>query len=280
MSVGVHMSSYVLWLLAPLLQVLLIVLMVRRGIRKEFPLFFSYTIFQVASFLLKFATYHYSQLQYFYVYWATSALSIVFGCAVIYEIFQQVFRPYDALRHMGKALFRWAMLVLVLIAVLMAVSSPHPESNRILQLVFTLERSLRVTQCGLVLFLFLFAPFLGVSSRHHMFGIALGFGLYGSLDLLLVTLVAVGIPAGAMLSLIKSGAYSMVVLLWIWYAVSPEPARRPARIPLAEQWNLALAGVQHQPGDGASLSSLEATVDRVLIKANGRSKANGNGHGH
>ncbi len=272
-----HIAFYTLWLLGPVMQVALAALIARRGMRKEFPLFFSYTLFQVASFVLKFVAYHYSQLEYFYIYWATSALSIVFGCAVIYEIFQQVFRPYDALRHMGRVLFRWAMLVLVLIAVIMAISSPHPEGNRILQLVFTLERSLRVTQCGLVLFLFLFAPFLGVSSRHHMFGIALGFGLYGSLDLLLVTLVAVGIPAGATLSMIKSGAYSLVVLLWIWYVLSPEPSRRPARIAVAERWNLALAGAQQRPG-GASFSSLEATVDRVLTKANGKSTENGKAH--
>ncbi len=271
LNTAYFLGWYTLWLLGPLLQTLLVLLMVRRKLRQEFPLFFSYTVFQVLSFVLKFTSYHRSQLEYFYVYWVTSALSLVFGFAVIYEIFQQVFRPYEALRQLGKVLFRWAVVVLALIAVVMAMSSPHAGSaSLIMQAILTMERSMRVTQCGMVLFLFLFAGFLGVSARHHIFGIALGFGVFGAVDLLAITMLTLGAPNAASVSLMRSVAYNATVLLWAWYMARPEPARRPARYEVAERWNFALAGAQHGEEKLAYISSLESTVDRVLTRTNGK----------
>jgi hypothetical protein len=254
--------------------------MVRRKLRKEFPLFFSYTLFIVLSFLLRFGAFQRSPLEYFYVYWVTSALGLVFGFGVIYEIFQHVFRPYDALRDLSKVLFRWALLVLLLIAVVMAISNPQPAPTRIMQSILTLERSMRVTQCGMVLFLFLFSPFLGISWRQHLFGVALGFGLFGSTDLLLVTFAALGIPTTATMNLIRAGAYNFTILLWMWYMVRPEPVRGPVRSPIAERWNFALAGTHHGAGVVTAFHSLEDAVERVMVKSNGRHSGNGGGNGN
>ncbi len=271
LSTAFFIARYGLWVLGPVLQLLLIILMVRRKLRREFPLFFAYTLFQVLSFVLKFASYHRSQLDYFFMYWVTSALSLVFGFAVIYEIFQHVFRPYDALRQLGGVLFRWAMIVLLLIAVVMAISGPQAgNANRIMTGILTMERSMRVTQCGMVLFLFLFSEFLGVSARHHIFGIAAGFGFFGAVDLLAITLLTLGKPEPVTVSLIRSVAYNLTVLLWTWYMVRPEPARRPARYEVAERWNFALAGVRHSDEKVAYISSLESTVERVLTRTNGK----------
>lgn len=271
LNTAFFLGWYTLWLLPAVIQACLVFLMVRRKLRQEFPLFFSYTVFQVLAFILKFAAFHRSQLEYFYVYWVTSALSLVFGFAVIYEIFQHVFRPYEALRQLGKVLFRWAVIVLALIAIVMAMSSPPTgNANLIMQVVLTMERSMRVTQCGMVLFLFLFAGFLGVSARHHIFGIALGFGFFGGMDLLAITMLTLRTPSAATVSLMRSVAYNATVLLWAWYMARPEPARRPARYEVAERWNFALAGAQHGDEKLAYISSLESTVDRVLTRTNGR----------
>lgn len=280
LKIAYYASYYGLWVLAPLMQAALAVIMVRRGLRRKFPFFFAYTVFQVIAFGLKFFFYHRSQLEYFYVYWTTGALSIVLAFAVIYEVFQHVFRPYAALRDMGAMLFRWAALVLLGIAALMTLTMPQMETSRVLQAILALERSVRVTQCGLVLFLFLFSPFLGISSRHHMFGIALGFGIFSSVDLILVTLLAQGLPVAPYFSLVKSAAYNVTVLVWSWYLLSPEPARRLARFPVADRWNFALAGVLHPEGETSFLPSIEHTVDRVFAKSNGKGNGHGNGHGN
>lgn len=267
---------YVLWLAGPTLQVFLVVVMLRRRLRREFPLFFAYTVFQVLSFGLKFAAYHHSQLEYFYVYWVSGALAIALGFAVIYEIFAQVFKPYEALRGMASVLFRWTALVLIGVAVVMALAGSRPEASLILGSILTFERSVRVMQCGLVLFLFLFARYVGISWRHHLFGIAAGFGIYAALDLILVTAHAAGFEGYTVLPLIKSFGYLFSILIWTGYMLSREPGRRPALYPTAERWNYALSGAQSMAGEMAFMPRIEDAVDRAFAKSNG--KSNGNGH--
>ncbi len=271
---------YVIWLAAPALQLFMVGVMLYRHLRREFPLFFAYTVFQLLSFGLKFAVYHRSQLEYFYVYWVTGALGIGLALGVIYEIFAQVFKPYEALRSLAQVLFRWAALVLTLVAVVMALVGARPEENLVLGAILTFERSVRVMQCGLVLFLFLFARYVGVSWRHHLFGIAAGFGLYAALDLIFVTAHAVGIDGGATLSLIKSSGYVFSVLIWTGYMLSREPGRRPALYPTAQSWNYAVSGAQSMAAEVAFLPRIEDAVDRALAKKNGHGKASGNGNGN
>ncbi len=271
---------YAVWLAAPTLQLLLLVVMVRRGLRREFPFFFTYTLYQILSFGLKFATYHRSQVEYFYVYWVTGALGIGLALTVIYEIFTQIFKPYEALRGMATVLFRWAALVLTLVAVVMALAGSRPDSSLVLGAILTFERSVRVMQCGLVLFLFLFARYVGVSWRHHLFGIAAGFGLYASLDLILVTAHVVGFDGGTILPFIKSASYVFAVMIWTGYMLSREPGRRPALYPAAESWNLAVSGVQTLAAEPHFLPRIEDAVDRAFAKTNGKGNGNRTGHGH
>ncbi len=267
---------YAIWVAAPAIQLFLVATMLYRHLRREFPLFFAYTVFQVLSFGLKFAAYHRSQLEYFYVYWFTGAMGIVLGLVVIYEIFAQVFKPYEALRGMAQVLFRWAALVLIVAALVMALTSSRPEANPVLTAILTFDRSVRVMQCGLVLFLFLFARYVGVSWRHHLFGIAAGFGMYASLDLLLVTAHAAGFSWASVMPMVKSIGYVFSTLIWAGYMLSREPARRPALYPTAERWNYALSGAQTMAGEVSFLPRIEGAVDRAFAKTNG--KSNGNGH--
>ncbi|MFB3814629.1 MAG: hypothetical protein ACE14L_11000 [Terriglobales bacterium] len=257
--------GYVLWLLAPAVQVYLIVVMKRRGLHREFPIFFGYTVFQILSFVLQFAARHASSYTtYFFVYWVTAVIGVGIAFAVVHEIFDQVFRPYDSLRELGGILFKWAALVLVLVAMVSAAGGPQPGSQRVMATVLLLDRTVRVMQCGLVLFLFLFSGFVGLSKRSHIFGIALGFGIFAAIDLSMVTLrSAFGVLGNEQFSLLKSLAYNLSCGLWLWYLRAPEPERvvidQRAR---GRDWNLAL-GTIAQPQE-SFLPMIETMVERVL----------------
>ena len=54
--------------------------------------------------------------------------------------------------------------------------------------VTTLQRSVRIVQLGLILFMILFSRFLGVSRKQISFGISLGFGLFAGVELMLMAL--------------------------------------------------------------------------------------------
>jgi hypothetical protein len=266
-----RLLMYALWVSPVILQAGLIVIMLRKNLRRDFPLFFSYLVFHLASFSLQFTLYHLSYSGYFYSYWTMSIIGSVLGLAVMHEVFSNIFKAYDSLQDLAMVLFRWAAVVLVLVAIVMGASSGHVEGSRLLSTILALERSVRVMQCSMVLFLLLFASHLGLTSRHHVFGIALGFGVYAAVDLTIATLrAAFGDMAFAQLSLLGSTAYLAAVGLWVYHLRRPEPERKRVEARArTENWNYALANVNNpEPVQESFMAAVETAVERVLNKRN------------
>ena len=275
--------KYGLWVGGWALSMAVVVTMVRRKLRQEFPFFFSYIALQAVSVPALFVLYHRGvYANYFYAYWVSSALGIGLGLAVLYEIFQHAFRPYAALRGLGSMIFRWAALVLLLAAVVTTLSAPAEQST-LISAILSLERSIRMMQCGLLILMLFFSPQLGLSWRSHLFGIAAGFGAYAAVSLTLVSLKAqLGIPGDAAYSLINSGAYAFAAVTWLGYLLAPEPARLAVRVQhVPDQWDFALQGIGRASAPDSFLANMEKTVDRVLTESNGKNGKNGkNGEKH
>lgn len=263
---------YLLWVLPVPLFVCLAVALVRRRLHTRWPLFFAYVVFQLADFALGFIIYHRSQTLYFYSYWATTLVSVGLGFGVIYEVFTEVFRPFPGLRDLGRTLFRWATLVMVLAAVLMVAISGPTVRNPVVMAILTLGRSVRIMQCGVVLLMILCSSYLGLHWKHRVFGISVGFGIIAATDLIAVTLLAsFGPHATWTLSLIKMAAYNLATFLWTGYMLSPEPERKaPAALTRADQWNFALASALHPTSSGPALPLIESAVERIFEKSNGK----------
>jgi len=259
---------YGVWVLPVMVQAGLAVVMIRRKLRKDFPLFFSYVIFQLANFCIQFPLYHISYAGYFYVYWTTSIISCLLGFAVMHEVFTHIFRPYESLRELAMVLFRWAAVVLVLVATVMGASGSQADMPRLLGTILALERSVRVMQCGMVLFLLLFSSHFGLTSRHHVFGISLGFGVFAAVDLIVATLRATfGQVALTQMALLKPAAYACAIVIWTYYLRTPEPERTKVETrQQAERWNFALADAGRPFPQESFMAAVESAVERVLTK--------------
>lgn len=265
---------YALWIAPVAVFVSVAVMMLRRKLQKEYPLFFAFVVFQVAAFAVDFYAYHSSPVLYFYAYWTTAGLGIAISFSVLYEVFTGVFRPFADLREFGGVLFRWAALVLLLAAVLLMTTARPPANTAVFAVILNLMRSLEVMQCGLVLLMLLCSSYLGITLRHRIFGIALGFGIIAAVDLILVAVFAnLGLQAQTFFQLTRMLAYNLSALLWMGYVHSGVVERRPEKqLIYAERWNFALATALHPGNDAASLPRIEDTVERVWKQANGRSK--------
>src|SRR2546423_7418475 len=168
--------DYILWLLAPTFQIALLVLMERRKLREQFPFFFTYTVLQVLNVAVLFTVYHRLPDSYFDVYWVSTALSIILGFLVIHEVFAYIIRPYPGLRDLGTMLFRWAVLLLFLVAGISAAVGAATASEITYHIV-NLERAVRLIQCGLLLFVVMTSNYLGLSWKNFGCGVAFGFGI-------------------------------------------------------------------------------------------------------
>jgi hypothetical protein len=264
--------DYILWLPSALFQIGVAVALFRRGLHREYPYFFNYTILQVltVAFLLCVQR---SQYLYYYGYWVIFAISVLISFAVLQEIFKDAFRPYEALRDLSVILFRWSILVLLLVGGMWAVNTPHADHTDFFNAVILLaDRSVRLMQCGLVFFLLFFSEYLGISRRHVLFGIALGFGLFASVNMLAATGMSHA-GHGLLLRRINCAAYDLAALLWLGYTALGPVRNSALATTRSPEWNSALEDAKFQPATDSLLDTMDRTVERLLYP-NGEVKVN------
>jgi hypothetical protein len=261
---------YVSWLVGPALQITLLALMVRRKLHTAFPRFFSYILFQIVKSAVLFVTFRYfSHDNYFDAYWTGNAISVFFAVLVMDEILHSLFKQYGGIQTLGSTIFRWSCGLLLLLAIVGAFSGFETSADRAVAAVLSFERSVRLMQCGLFLLLMLLCRILKHCWRQPVFGIALGFGVFASIELILVSIASVyGDGAEATISLVKSVAYNSVTFLWIGYLSREIEAVPVFRVsPQVNALNLALASSHAAIDDGESfISMVEQVVDRVLSR--------------
>src|SRR5271165_6456974 len=96
-----RLMDYVLWFASLALQAGVLVAMVRRGLHRDYPYFFNYTIIGVTAEPLLFVLQRHSYTVYYYAYYVNLGLSVIISFAVLQEIFRDAFRPYEALRDLS-----------------------------------------------------------------------------------------------------------------------------------------------------------------------------------
>src|SRR5579864_5390358 len=245
--------SNLIWLIGGVGNLIALGLIVRRSLLREFPVFFSYLIFHTADTIGAFLIYQYlgrASLPYFYEYWTAQAIGLGLRFAVIYEIFLHVLRPYEGLRRGSTLMFRWVGVFLILAGIAVAVAGPSNEPTWAIQGALVTQRSIDVVQCGLLVLLFLFASYFALTWRNYVFGIALGFGVMASVELLAAALATQFLSVSdAVLNSLPRIAYAVATIIWVIYLARPEPSR-PNLTALPqhdlEKWNQELLELLHR----------------------------------
>src|SRR5215471_7830148 len=278
-----HMSlaQLALAVIGPLLQVAILATMVKKNLRRHFPIFFSYLAFVLFATVLEDFAYRLPDAQYFYVYWSFTAVAMLLGFGVLYEVFANVLKPYSALIDLSRLLFVWAGVFLLLAAVVTGLASTGPEPTRIYTAVALIERIVRLMQCGLLLLLVIFDSRLGLSWRNYGMGIALGLGGYATVDLIISYLNAhcsCTSQWAHTLGVLDSSAYLGSIIFWAIVLALPQPSRKsvldsPARL-IFQRWNEALMATplvaRRSQAAFAPVESflpgVEQTVERVMAR--------------
>ena len=256
-----------IWVLQAVTQAAIAIVLYRRKLHKEFPAFFAFVIVQVLAFCVQLPvyTYCYNRMVYFDIYWVGTAIDLVLSFKIIHEIFLDVFKPYHALKDLGTALFKWAALVMVLLsAVLISLTSAQ---DPMLSGILTVQRCVRVVQCGLVVFLLAFSSNLAVNWRRMSFGIALGFGVLAGGELLANALLSGERLHTQLWQVSIMLSYEGGSVLWFFYSLYN---RRREMVPVLvpQRWDEALMDLQTHPseGDDSLIPMFEHMVDQALSK--------------
>lgn len=260
-----HDIENALWVSQPILQAFTAAALYRRGLNKQFPAFCAYFPAQVVLFLINFPIdQHQHSSLYFYVYYASVALNVIFAFKIIYEVFLDIFRPYPALKDFGTALFKWAAMIMILISGVMIALSPNSE-DPLQQSILIVQRCVDVIQCGLVIFLLAFCHSLAVSWRRTSFGIVLGFGLFSGAELLVLALFSglhLKMDGTSMIDLV---AYETSLLVWLGYSLLQQRQEAlPVLVP--QRWDEALTDIQPHNEADSLIPMFEHMVERALSK--------------
>lgn len=239
------------WFAALLLQAILTTVLSFKKMWGRFPFFTGYAVISLLSTVTLYSLYIASVPGvYARVYWLSEAIGLFLGLAVVWEIFGHLLNPYPALKRLATQIFRGAVVFLILLGCVVIYLQPFGDPNRIRTALFVVEQAGRILEVGLLLFLFLFASAFGLHWRQYVFGIALGLGLFVTVELVAVTIrVEFGPAALSMFRIIRTVSYNSSLFIWIAYILAPELATTPAEVPKRaqlEQWNQAIMELIYQ----------------------------------
>jgi hypothetical protein len=232
-------ATYVFWALPVALQPLIAVAMFRRGLIRDFPVFFIYNVSiparDTALYILR-----NSKNLYATVYWWGDAASIVLTLGIIVETSWHFIRPYPFLRFFLRVL--WISAVIAgggALAMLIWTKGPA-GADVALEWILLSERSAKFLQVCLLIVAIAFMSRLGLSWRDYALGIAAGFGVYAALDLVLLELGGhLHVLNGDAFVLLRSAVYDLGVVIWAFYFLWPVSGNPVDRLPGTDltSWN-------------------------------------------
>lgn len=246
-----------LWIAPNFLLLLLALLLWRRKLHQQFPVFlFFAVVIPVEQFTLYAADIlpSVSPTTWWYLFWAGLLAEALIKFALIGEIFGAVFNLYPSLARLGKLLISGVGVVLVLLAAVFAAYTPKNNIYWIVSGVHVLEQTIYMIECGLILFLFAFAAYFKLRWSRPAFGIALGLGISACVHLAtwaLMTNAGFAAHYGNVLNFVNMATNHVCVVIWIYFLlVPPKNISRPGGPPSLEHhlevWNEELERLLHQ----------------------------------
>jgi hypothetical protein len=245
-----------LWVAPNLLFLALALLLWKRGLASEIHAFLIFAILSPLGDLLSYTadvSPHISAVNFWRIEWASLIIDSVLKFIVIGEVFSRLLKNFPSISRLGRTMVSGAGGLLVLLGTLFAALS-HDNSRVVLISGFhLLAQTVFIVELGVVVVIFFFVKYFGLSWDRMSFGILLGFGLSSCEYLAVWAIVANGAPSAhgeTLLSLVDMATYHLCVLIWFYYLLVPQRVVGKAAVALPkhnlEVWNRELERLLHQ----------------------------------
>jgi hypothetical protein len=234
------------------LQIVIATTIFFRQLHHQARFFFAYIIWQTFSVAVIYALAHFGPPYWaYYSIWINDVVTVSLGFAIIIEVFNRIFAPYESIRRFARIVLFWSAVVLIVVAAFISTYREVANSVPILTLFLVAERSVRVVQLGLILCLFALSRYMHLRWRNYFFGISLGFGFYALLVLAGLTVrMYYGSPTTGLVNTILGCSYCASVMIWTFYVLQPD-AVRVSIVALPshelERWDESLARLLGRP---------------------------------
>ena len=176
---SMHILGIVISFCVFLLGGLLILRGAVSGLIRLFPLFYSYIIYNFCGFIGMYLIYWRDPQLYPSAYWIYYLVSILVEFTVLVEISDQIFRPFPAIRNLGRALTIVISIALGFVYILPAILGSTPRRPALFD--FALRAC--VTKAVILVVLFYVARHYGSELGRNVGGLMFGFAIYLAMNI-------------------------------------------------------------------------------------------------
>ncbi|MBW4046345.1 hypothetical protein [Acidipila rosea] len=218
-----------LWVAGFIGHALLATVLVSKGRWRQFPIFTSSAVFQVLLTAGLFVSYrqNYKAL-YFWIFWLSSVLDLLFQLGIMYEIARAVLRPTGTwVRDASKAFLSWGLAgALVAVALSFAISPSASSAVQAWIIRANLFTSLLIAE--LFVAMMFSAHRLGLVWRNHVMGLGQGLGMWALVSLFVgIADSYFGWAQIYKIDYARTFAYLGALVYWTITFWLPEPERKP-----------------------------------------------------
>lgn len=222
------------------LEIWLAILLIQRNARLHFPIFFSYTVCTIGIAIARLITsQHYSQ--YFYTFWFTEVVFLLFGLAALHEVFHWVYEDFYRLRWF-QLLYYGSIVLVLSVTIWNAIANPPVQAHPVIGLILDIGIAINFIQVAIVVVFSALLKPLFVPFRRYPFGIAAGFGASAMGPLIgYFALSIFGTKVQYFTQYASAVAYILALVLWIMAFFQQEPEEKAWMPPMPPHEMLRMA---------------------------------------
>lgn len=212
-------AGYYLWIAPHILLGVLLIFLLRRGLHRQLPIFISYVVFELVQFIVLFTIFlhsPYSAATYKLALVAGDVIGSILELGVIYELANKLLLSRSALGSMLRPALQAILALLLLGAAIGSGTFSGISVQRVINIFQMINFSSNLIEAGMVLALFIFARVFRVSWHSWVAGVALGFGVSASIELVSAALRAEwGKGAFVAIDLTQMAGFHVCVVIWL-----------------------------------------------------------------
>ena len=199
----------------------------QRKCLSEFPLFFSYIAYMLISGALVTGLYLWAPAAYPTGAWFRFLMSLLAEFAVLVEISDYIFKPFPAIRKLGRLTAFFVCLGFASVYVIPPLMASRPSSIILLDI----AKRLSLTKAVMIIALLAVARLYRIPLGRNISGILLGFAAYLTVNVANFAMAEVYGRAlyARTLSIIVPLSYTVCLLIWTVTLWRPEPATQGNR---------------------------------------------------
>jgi hypothetical protein len=217
------------WGLSALIEAVVFVLAIRRGLFDRLPVFVAYLFVLLVNEATTAAVYALTGLTSrasFLTAWTLQGVLVTLRALVIYEICRSLLSA-----HAG--VWRLCRPILIGVAVVLGATAGTVAARNtyfLEEFILTAGRGLELIVLGILIFGLIFCRYYGLTIERYLAWIALGLGSYSAVQVANNTMLEHWLQYFPLWNDLRNFSFNIAVVFWIVALWRPLPAKRPAAV--------------------------------------------------